>query len=375
MKLELKLILFVVCQMANAFDEEPLPTFALPIEVIEFPEVSEKIIERIEQETLAPEVPIEDIEIIEVFEDIDGVLEKGSLPAAVPEKMIDEEVVTEVTITSTCNAMAPVDPINQNGTLESSETPVKLYLDSTQGYYRIVPGQKVSVKLQSVSGFTFQEFIIQAKDKNNKSIGNFEVDDSLRGGLISCDGGQNNILINTNAGDKTLIEANWVAPDNYKGNIQFTYSFALDDTRYYTGLQLGPLAVRPSKDLMCDPIYELTSCQGTSQWGRALCITGVWICDFCKGVNPGDVRFPACNETSKLCNAARTFGAIRENWSSTKCQESEPFIGLQCDIEKSKILIAGGGTEKENFRSLVPVPEVELIGNVQLSTNVELLIL
>ena len=100
MKLGLKLILFVVCQMANAFDEEPLPTFALPIEVIEFPEVSEKIIERIEQETLAPEVPIEDIEIIEVFEDIDGVLEKGSLPAAVPEKMIDEEVVTEVTITS-----------------------------------------------------------------------------------------------------------------------------------------------------------------------------------------------------------------------------------------------------------------------------------
>ena len=265
--------------------------------------------------------------------------------------------------------MAPVDPINQNGTLESSETPVKLYLDSTQGYYRIVPGQKVSVKLQSVSGFTFQEFIIQAKDKNNKSIGNFEVDDSLSGGLISCDGGQNNILINTNAGDKTLIEANWVAPDNYKGRIQFTYSFALDDTRYYTGLQLGPLAVRPSKDLMCDPIYELTSCKGTSQWGRALCITGVWICDFCKGVNPGDVRFPACNETSKLCNSARTFGAIRENWTSTKCQESEPFIGLQCDIEKSKILIAGGGTKKENFRSLVPVPEVELIGNVQLSNG------
>ena len=120
MKLGLKLILFVVCQMANAFDEEPLPTFALPIEVI-----SEKIIE---QETLAPEVPIEVIEITEVFEDIDGVLEKGSLPAEVPEKVIDEEVVTEVAITSTCNAMAPVDPINQNGTLESSETPVKLYL-------------------------------------------------------------------------------------------------------------------------------------------------------------------------------------------------------------------------------------------------------
>ena len=362
MKLGLKLILFVVCQMANAFDEEPLPTFALPIEVI-----SEKIIE---QETLAPEVAIEVIEITEV--DIDGVLEKGSLPAEVAEKVIEEEVVTEVAITST-----PVDPINQNGTLEASEIPVKLYLDSTQGYYRIVPGQKVSVKLQSVSGFTFQEFIIQAKDKNNKSIGNFEVDDSLSGGLISCDGGQNNILINTNAGDKTLIEANWVAPDNYKGNIQFTYSFALDDTRYYTGLHLGPIALRQSKNLMCDPIYELISCQGTSQWGRALCITGVWICDFCKGVNPGDVRFPACNETSKLCNAdrftsARTFGAIRENWTSTKCQErtEKPFIGLQCDIEKSKILIAGGGTEKENFRSLVPVPEVELIGNVQLSTKV-----
>ena len=86
MKLGLKLILFVVCQMANAFDEEPLPTFALPIEVI-----SEKIIE---QETLAPEVPIEVIEITEV--DIDGVLEKGSLPAEVPEKVIEEEVVTEV---------------------------------------------------------------------------------------------------------------------------------------------------------------------------------------------------------------------------------------------------------------------------------------
>ena len=79
--------------------------------------------------------------------------------------------------------------------------------------------------------------------------------------------------------------------------------------------------------------------------------------------------------------------AIDEESDLTLSTTAKPYIGLRCDIEKSKILVAGGGTDidkskifvsrnkteqekwLEIFRSLLPIREVELIGNVQLAPS------
>ena len=84
----------------------------------------------------------------------------------------------------------------------------------------IVNKKQIAVKVQAAKGKIFRGILIQARNADNARVGTFSTSDA-NVKAMECDIGVDSALTHVKRNDKTVITANWTAPDDDQGNIEF----------------------------------------------------------------------------------------------------------------------------------------------------------
>ncbi|KAJ8983779.1 hypothetical protein NQ317_000339 [Molorchus minor] len=103
---------------------------------------------------------------------------------------------------STCEDMTPKHPVDP----QRSKFPYKIQVSKNQ----IPPGGEIEITITSKS---FKGFVLQVRDKNNKSVGQWQIpDDDKYAKAINCFGTKASAATHKNATDKKNFTLKWKAP-------------------------------------------------------------------------------------------------------------------------------------------------------------------
>lgn len=123
---------------------------------------------------------------------------------------------------------------------------------TTASPFRITPGtsvigsgQQLQVEIESFpTNVVYKGFMIQARNRYPpyQVLGRFEQTDEGAIKLINC-GGQDSTATHTNTQTKKDLALEWVAPDNFVGEIVFNGTIAQDYAQFWVGIESTPVKV------------------------------------------------------------------------------------------------------------------------------------
>ncbi|XP_017044043.1 defense protein l(2)34Fc [Drosophila ficusphila] len=105
---------------------------------------------------------------------------------------------------------------------------------SLSGLSHVRSDQKLTL---SLGGDEFLGFIIQARDGQNRVVGQFNVLDAKNSQTLDCSGKANTLThLNANKGSPlTSLQFEWIPPAGYKGNVKFMATVVQTGFVYWVG--------------------------------------------------------------------------------------------------------------------------------------------
>jgi len=131
---------------------------------------------------------------------------------------------------SACQAITP----GHNHPPQTDPSPANLSLSSNL----VAPGGKITVKLTTSDNSTFKGFIIQARNMKLKDqqVGSFIVSgDDVS--YMTCGRGIHNSITHRKATSKTSIQAQWMAPSDFEGDVIFRFTFLKEYKTFWIGAE------------------------------------------------------------------------------------------------------------------------------------------
>ena len=118
----------------------------------------------------------------------------------------------------------------------------------------IAAGGTVTITLAAKDGERgFQGFLIQARrvsshqelvgDQENELVVPLGEFNTREASYLGCSGGVRNTITHRNNREKRSMSAQWIAPEDYKGEIYFKYTVVLDYFTYWVGVETAKIEV------------------------------------------------------------------------------------------------------------------------------------
>merc|ERR1719266_2734763 len=154
---------------------------------------------------------------------------------------------------SACQAITPG---HSHPPQPPESSPANLTLSSSL----VVPGGKITVQLSTSDNSTFKGFIIQARNRKLKDqqVGSFIVSgDDVS--YMTCGRGIHNSITHRKATSKTSVQAQWMAPSDFEGDVIFRFSFLKEYKTFWIGAESERVRISRS------PAAEQETAADTSQ--------------------------------------------------------------------------------------------------------------
>jgi len=149
---------------------------------------------------------------------------------------------------SACQALTPG---HTNTSPQNGESPSELRLSQQT----VVPGQIIQLELSTNDNSTFKGFIIQARDSKLKDqqVGSFILSGDVAS-YITCGRGIHNSITHRTSSSKSSIQAQWLAPTDFDGEVIFRYSFLKEFKTYWVGLETD--RIRVTREVVKDDVED-----------------------------------------------------------------------------------------------------------------------
>lgn len=149
---------------------------------------------------------------------------------------------------SACQALTPG---HTNTSPQNGESPSELRLSQQN----VVPGQIIQLELSTNDNSTFKGFIIQARDSKLKDqqVGSFILSGDVAS-YITCGRGIHNSITHRTSSSKSSIQAQWLAPTDFDGEVIFRYSFLKEFKTYWVGLETD--RIRVTREVVKDDVED-----------------------------------------------------------------------------------------------------------------------
>ncbi|CAD5116589.1 DgyrCDS5466 [Dimorphilus gyrociliatus] len=211
---------------------------------------------------------------------------------------------------SACTSMTPF----HTGSPQQSSPRYRISLNSLT--YR--SGVRISGSILADGGETFRGFLIQARRVGTaERVGGFIVQNGNDARILSCDGSNSlTSMTHTNRNDKTRINFEWVASQNY-GDIEFVMTIVRNYNTYWTFIKSERLRYLANQPCNPNPCSN-GQCSVNGNTFRCTCFTG-WTGDRC------DQRINRCSPNP--CVQGQCF----ESNNDYTCQCFSGYTGRNCD--------------------------------------------
>ena len=127
----------------------------------------------------------------------------------------------------------------------AESSPANLTLSSSL----VVPGGKITVQLSTSDNSTFKGFIIQARNRKLKDqqVGSFIVSgDDVS--YMTCGRGIHNSITHRKATSKTSVQAQWMAPSDFEGEVIFRFTFLKEYKTFWVGAESDRVRISRSPE-------------------------------------------------------------------------------------------------------------------------------
>eukprot|EP00095_Tigriopus_kingsejongensis_P006826 maker-scaffold82_size396747-snap-gene-1.24 protein:Tk06826 transcript:maker-scaffold82_size396747-snap-gene-1.24-mRNA-1 annotation:"plexin domain-containing protein 2" len=165
-------------------------------------------------------------------------------------------------------------------TPQTTEPPVRLVIGKNEAS----SGELIRIRLESSNNDYFKGFVIQARDtqQTEARIGTFTFARGNNGSIkhMDCSPGIQNSITHSNNGLKFELEAFWVVPTDFEGDVVFRYTIVKDFSTVWVGLESQRLRVTQTN--------ILANLGGTTRQPNGTAITNIWqgIQDLFPGTSP-----------------------------------------------------------------------------------------